>query len=144
MFNIFCNITGCITVSLGHCVTWDNETLIPEPVVNHCPLPVDVACVNDGFFSNIQIPANISGPEINSITCKQYNRQGTQCSQCIEGYGPAAAAFSDGFTCADCSSHHFHHYGDNFEHLYHMSTPCLFKAAFHFNQASLCCQSIQQ
>ena len=35
--------------------------------------------------------------------CQNFNRQGTHCSQCISGYGPAV--FSDSITCADCSKH---------------------------------------
>ena len=38
--------------------------------------------------------------------CSGYNREGAQCRQCIEGYGPAL--FSDGVTCADCSKHRYH------------------------------------
>ena len=33
----------------------------------------------------------------------EYNRKGFHCSQCIDGYGPAA--FSDSITCADCSKY---------------------------------------
>ena len=49
------------------------------------------------------IPSNVTGPELNDVTCKRYNRQGAQCRQCIDGYGPAP--FSDGVTCADCSKY---------------------------------------
>lgn len=37
------------------------------------------------------------------ISCKKYNRQGTQCRQCRDGYGPAL--FSDGFSCANCNKY---------------------------------------
>ena len=53
-----------------------------------------------------RIPTNISGPELNRFMCSGYNREGAQCRQCIEGYGPAL--FSDGVTCADCSKHRYH------------------------------------
>ena len=33
------------------------------------------------------ISVNISGEELNSFTCKAFNRKGTQCRQCIDGYG---------------------------------------------------------
>ena len=49
------------------------------------------------------IPDNITGPELNDVIYKTYNRQGTQCRQCIDGYGPAP--FSDGVTCADFSKY---------------------------------------
>ena len=37
--------------------------------------------------------------------CHSFNRQGTQCSQCISGYGPAV--FSDGINCADYLKHKY-------------------------------------
>ena len=46
---------------------------------------------------------NISGEALNKISCGGYNRQGAQCGQCFDHYGPAA--FSDGVSCADCSKH---------------------------------------
>ena len=102
---VLCSVTGIVTIKLGRCMTWDNAT--QSPVVTRCPLPNKVTCVHHEFVgNNIQFSANVSGPEISNVTCKQYNRQGTQCSQCIDGYGPAA--FSDGFTCADCNSQHSH------------------------------------
>ena len=97
---VLCSVDGIVTVSLGYCMTLDSTT--QSPVVSHCPLPNNVACV----FGKVQFTANVSGPEISNVTCKQYNRQGSRCSQCIDGYGPAA--FSDGFTCADCNSQHSH------------------------------------
>ena len=50
-----------------------------------------------------RIPNNISDSTLNYVTCEGYNRQGTQCNQCIDGYGPLV--FSDGDSCADCSKH---------------------------------------
>ena len=53
-----------------------------------------------GHVSRVIIPTSISGPELNYVTCKVYNRKGSHCRQCIDGYG--LVTFSDGITCADC------------------------------------------
>ena len=37
--------------------------------------------------------------------CNSFNRQGTQCAQCISGYGPDV--FSDSISCADCSKYEY-------------------------------------
>ena len=86
-----------VNVVHGHCMTWNNITNNVE--VGRCLfIHKDDLCKN--YFS-YGIPTNLSGPELNHFTCNSYNRQGAQCRQCIDGYGPAA--FSDGVTCADCS-----------------------------------------
>ena len=100
--SVSCDVSGSITVAVRLCMTWDNHSA----VVNRCPLPGQVVCSHDGYLGVTNISADTFGPEINNITCKRYNRKGTQCSQCIGGYGPAV--FSDGFTCADCNSQYSH------------------------------------
>ena len=93
-----------IKVAPGHCMTWDNATWSAE--VNRCPFLYRAAGTCQQHKSDntrLVILTNISGSELNSKTCGRYNRQGTQCSRCLDGYGPAA--FSDGFSCADCSKH---------------------------------------
>ena len=50
-----------------------------------------------------RIPFDISESALESLSCGEYNRRGTQCSQCIDGYGPAL--FSDNIICTDCSKH---------------------------------------
>ena len=56
-------------------------------------------------FTRLQykLPTNITGPELNNVTCSVHNRNGAQCKHCIDSHGPAV--FSDGITCADCSQH---------------------------------------
>ena len=88
-----------ITIGLGSCMTWDNAS--HRAVLHHCPLFHKITCPKYGFFASIQIPINTTGAELNHITCDKYNRQGTHCKQCKNGYGPVP--FSDGFFCADCS-----------------------------------------
>lgn len=78
-------------------------------MVNRCLLSrrTSDACQHHNVVStHLVIATNISGPELNYVTCRVYNRRGSHCKQYIDGYGPAA--FSDGVTCADCSKHrHF-------------------------------------
>ena len=81
------------------CLTWDNQT--DSIHASYCLfIPIDRAwCKRDSYA----ISAKFRGPELNKWMCGKLNRQGTQCRQCISGYGPAA--LSDGVSCADCSKH---------------------------------------
>lgn len=75
-------------------------------IVNRCLLSHHTSntCHHHSIVNvHLVIDKNISGPELNYVTCKVYNRKGSHCRPCIDGYGPAA--FSDGITCADCSKH---------------------------------------
>ena len=102
LFNIVhCHGTESVTVGLGNCMTWDNVS--QKAVLHRCPLSGKQTCYHYELYGAIKIPTNISGVELNNITCKIYNRQGIHCEHCRNGYGPAP--FSDGFTCADCSKH---------------------------------------
>ena len=99
--NIKCN-KGSLTVEESHCITWDNDT---ESIrITHClfaPINSEV-CSNGSCYS---LSAKVSDPELNKQVCGMFSRQGTQCKQCISGYGHAA--FSDGVSCADCSKHRY-------------------------------------
>ena len=99
-----CDIAHNVLVEFGNCITWDN---VSESVtVYHCPFSHHISkalCLQHQFYDTIKTSTNISGPELNNITCEKYNRQGAQCRQCRDGYGPAA--FSDGFSCANCNVH---------------------------------------
>ena len=97
--NIECDGTDSIIVAFGGCMTWDN--ISQRAVFHRCPLSHKITCPNYRYFGSIEIPTNFIGAILNDITCKIYNRQGTHCEHCRNGYGPAP--FSDGFTCADCS-----------------------------------------
>ena len=101
---VFCGGTDVIVVIPGYCMTWDNAT--QNAVVNRCLLSHQIsdACQHHSIVNaHLIIPTSISGPKLNFVTCKLYNRKGFHCRQCIDGYGPAA--FSDGITCADCSKY---------------------------------------
>ena len=84
------------------CLTWNNSSNKLE--INRCLIPHKP---HTGLCANAYniITTEFTGPELNNLSCNSqvYNRQGPQCRQCIEGYGPAP--FSDGVTCADCSKH---------------------------------------
>ena len=90
----------CLYIEYGHCLTWNNITRSLE--VGLCILNprLSNACEIHGVY---MIDTNISGLELNRMVCGHYNRQGVQCRECLDGYGPAM--ISDGVTCADCSKH---------------------------------------
>ena len=101
---VLCGGIYTIAIAPGYCMTWDNVS--QNAVVNFCLLSRQVfdSCQHHSIVNaHLVIPTNISGPELNYVTCKEYNRKGFHCSQCIDGYGPAA--FSDSITCADCSKY---------------------------------------
>ena len=92
-----------VYVKHGFCMTWNNSTNNAE--LRQCPLThlnFNGACERYRF-NTYPIPINKSGCEVNTLVCKSFFRQGTQCRQCIDGYGPAA--FSDGVSCAHCSKY---------------------------------------
>ena len=91
-----------VYVGLGYCLTWNNATYDVE--ISRCRFTHQDPnlCAKYEMYS---ISTEITGQELSDVTCKIYNRQGTQCRRCIDGYGPAA--FSDGVTCADCSKHKY-------------------------------------
>ena len=79
------------------CLTWNNDT--DSVHVSYCLfIPMDHNTCKTSLYG---ISTNLSGPELNKQMCGEINRQGAQCKQCINGYGPAA--LSDGVSCADCS-----------------------------------------
>lgn len=90
--------TDFLKIQDGHCITWNNDTNSIE--VSLClqarQLHYNV-CGSNGFY---KIPTTISGNELNSMVCGSYHRQGSHCSQCTEGYGPAI--FTNSVSCASC------------------------------------------
>ena len=88
--------------SVYSCMTWSNET--QAAIVSRCPFTYhfsDNIYSQQGYTGTHSIPFNTSGSDLNCLTCKRFNQQGTQCREYRDGYGPAA--FSDGFPCVDCS-----------------------------------------
>ena len=84
-----------VYIKRGNCITWNNST--NSAVLYICLYSTHWNTIQD----NYRIPKNVSGTKLSDITCKDYNRKGDQCRECIDGYGPAV--FSDGITCTDCS-----------------------------------------
>ena len=95
---VICCDENFIYVENGYCLTWNNYTKNEE--LYHCLFTHWMLPHTGERYS---IPINMSGKKLNDIMCKSFNRQGTQCSQCISGYGPAA--YSDSVSCADCTQH---------------------------------------
>ena len=108
--NSFNKIIQCgdnvLFVEHGYCLTWNNSTQSAElhrrffsQWSSNNSLPC--AWTGDHMDRIRRIPLNTSGSAFNSLSCGEYNWRGTQCRQCIDGYGPAL--FSDDIFCADCS-----------------------------------------
>ena len=99
-------------VRVGNCMTWNDETddaqiqgclFTPRTFKDVC-LPISPT-LNNMALNVYPIPINTSGDELDSITCGPFNRKGTQCKQCRDGYGPAL--FVNGNSCYDCSEHQY-------------------------------------
>ena len=103
-------IVNCIGsflyIKRGNCMTWNNLTKQAE--LQSCLFNqwnIDKTCEEYTISDAYRIPANISGIGLDYTMCRGYNRQGSQCRQCVEGYGPTL--FTDGTVCADCSKHQY-------------------------------------
>ena len=95
-----------IYIGHGNCMTWNNST--NEAEVHLCLFThwkPNSSCATSGVRSTYayRVPANIPVSSVDYLICKEYNRQGTRCRKCIDGYGPAI--FSDGIVCANCAEH---------------------------------------
>ena len=94
-------LINCSALIIGDyvCLTRDDKT--DSVLASYCLyIPMDhITCKKSHYV----VSTNLSGPKLNKRMCGELNRQGAQCKQCINGYGPAA--FSDGVSCADCSKH---------------------------------------
>ena len=90
-----------IHVENGYCLTWNNLTKNKILELHRCLFTHWVFPQTERY----SIPNNMSGEKLVYRICNSFNRQGTKCSQCISGYGPAV--FSDSITCADCSKHRY-------------------------------------
>ena len=99
-----CN-ADCLMIKDAYCITWDSKT--NTQLFSYCLITRHKywtnACGHKDKLGFYTVEAKISGPQLNNLTCSGVHRVGTQCSQCIEGYGPAA--LSDNISCADCSKH---------------------------------------
>ena len=117
-------------------MTWSNET--QAAIVSRCPFMYhfsDNIYSQQGYTGTHSIPFNTSGPDLNCLTCKRFNQQGTQCREYRDGYEPAA--FSDGFPCAGCSRYPYltTDYGD--PHILTAWSSCSRSKEFLVNSMSL-------
>ena len=67
-----------IYIKQGTCMAWDNATSSSE--IHHCLFVQksdDICTMQDVYH----IPINATGENLNHLTCGDYNRQGTYCSQ---------------------------------------------------------------
>ena len=86
------------------CLTWDNDRKSAR--ASFCLFtPGGTGSCSCGEKYYYSIPTNLSGNQLNKWMCGKYNWQGTQCKECISGYGPSV--FSDGISCANCSWHRY-------------------------------------
>ena len=93
-----------VDVILGKCITWD-ET-IGKAVIGDCPyfppkVPKDF---NNLYYS---IPANVSSSNLSYFVCSKFNRQGTHCKKCIDGFGPAPFFNGASIPCAKCHEYNY-------------------------------------
>ena len=68
---ISCDRAHNVLVEYGSCMTWDN---VSESItVNHCPFSHHISkalCLQHRFHDIIKTSTNVSGPELNNITCE--------------------------------------------------------------------------
>ena len=66
---IFCGGIDTIAVTPGYCMTWDDVS--QNAVVNRCLLSRQIpnACQHHVLNAYLVIPTNLSGPELNYMTC---------------------------------------------------------------------------
>ena len=95
-------VNGYVEITYGYCLTWNDATHNVQ--ISRCLYTHQDRNICDNYYW-YNASSNITGLELNNVTCKPYNRYGAQCQHCIDGYGPAA--FSDGVTCADCSKYKY-------------------------------------
>ena len=93
-----------VYIKRGNCVTWNNLTNSAE--LHRCLFTnFNNTCARYAIPDTYRVPIDTSGSKLGHLTCESYNRRGTHCKQCIDGYGPAA--FSDSISCADCSKYQY-------------------------------------
>ena len=106
-YNGIVSCTGdFLYIKQGNCMTWNNYSKQAE--LQSCLFGqwnFDKTCEQYTVSDAYRIPANISGSDLDNITCKEYSRQGPQCRKCKEGYGPTL--FNDGTLCANCSKRQY-------------------------------------
>ena len=75
-----------------NCVTYTNRTVEVGKCIINC------LTFNNNGIPFKELPRNVS--KLNAMFCDRFNRQGTLCGQCKDGYFPLAYSFD--FTCVKC------------------------------------------
>ena len=88
----------------GICLTWDETT--GRAVIGNCPYFLQEVPRNLNY-SYHSIPANVSSSNLTYFVCSKFNRQGTHCKECIDGYGPAPFLNGANIPCAKCHERNY-------------------------------------
>ena len=90
-----------VSVSYGTCLTWDSA--IDKAVIATCPyFPKNTLDICESENLKYPIPSDVSGANLSNFVCSQFQRQGTHCKECVEGYGPAPFLNGANIPCAKC------------------------------------------
>ena len=120
---VICEV-DLLYIQQDYCLTWNNSTDSAE--IHRCLLDhwdTNSVCIRP-LQSFYHISTNISGMELNYLSCKRLNnRQNSLCKDCIKGYGPAV--FSNSVSCTDCSKHRHLWILNVFFQLFMVSLLCL-------------------
>ena len=93
--HVKCIEQGTAYIPISHCMTYDEDSKTLSYVLCHFS--------NDNLtadLKDIKLPNNIS--ELNNYMCGPFNRKGSVCSECIDGFGPSLASL--GYECSNCTS----------------------------------------
>ncbi len=91
-----------VSVKSCYCMTFDNDTL--NSVVAFCFYTCSTLYKNylSNFFHKIR--TNMT-TELNKEVCGWFNRRGTMCGECIEGYGLPVYSYS--LSCVECTHYKY-------------------------------------
>ena len=89
-----------INLRVGHCMTYEEqEESSPVIYIARCNyLKGNFSRTDNGRY--IELPLK-NASDLNDALCGPMNRNGTLCSECIEGYGPSVISF--GLVCSNCT-----------------------------------------
>ena len=82
---IKCNTKYLLTPN-SHCLTWNQAENYVE--LARCLFTGQNTKASNHECYQYRISTDITGLDLNNFTCKPYNREGSQCRKCIDGYGP--------------------------------------------------------
>ena len=98
-----CSENREIILSPGICLTWDKT--FGKAVIGNCPYFMIISSTLDHVY--YKISANVTSSNLSYFVCSKFNRQGTHCKECIDGYGPAPFLNGANIPCAKCHKHNY-------------------------------------